>query len=200
MDRDLPELPANFSTALQSELQPGERVLYAARPDWRAEWGKLLVILLFGLFWNSIAFGFFGASFAGLTGLAAIKSDGAPASTGLLLFGLVVSIPFVLIGLASLAAPFLAVRKADNTVHAVTDARVLNVYLGPDAGAESYPLTKINFIKRRDRNNGTGNLVIGYGVETDGDGDPRPLTMDWSGIPNAQRAEALICEHAPWVR
>ena len=45
----------------------------------------------------------------------------------------------------------------------------------------------INFVKRRDRKDGFGSLSIGYGVEKDSDDDPRPLTLDWSGIPDARR-------------
>ena len=86
------------------------------------------------------------------------------------------------------------------TVHALTEARLLNVYAGHGLGAESYPLSAINFIKRRDRHNGTGNLEIGYGVEKDSEGDPRPLTLSWSGIAQVRRAETLIRENAKWVR
>ena len=82
----------------------------------------------------------------------------------------------------------------------MTDARLLNVYEGKDKGAESYPFAKVNFVQRKDRRDGSGNLQIGYGVEKDSDGDPRPLTMDWTGIPDARRAEQIIREQAKWVR
>ena len=42
MTGDLNKLSSELRKALQSELLPGERVLYASQPDWRAEWGKLL--------------------------------------------------------------------------------------------------------------------------------------------------------------
>ena len=65
---------------------------------------------------------------------------------------------------------------------------------------ESFKLETINFIKRADHRDGTGSLKIAYGVEKDSDGDPRPLTTDWPGIPDAKRAEALIRERAKWAR
>ena len=139
-------------------------------------------------------------SLGGLLGIVPFNSNGKPAGFGMNLFFFVFSLPFVAIGVAMLAAPFLGIRKSRHTVHAVTDARLLNVYVGRDKGAESYPFAKVNFIKRQDRRNGTGNLSIGYGVEKDSDGDTRPLTMDWSGIPGVQRAEAIIREQAKWVR
>lgn len=193
-------LPADLSKRLTAELAAGERVLYSAQPDWRADWGKMLVIFLFGFFWSSISFLFFGMSLGGILGLVPVKSGSQQASAALLTFMFFFSLPFVAIGLAMLAAPFLGIRKSRNTAHAVTDARVINVYGGIDAGAESYPLKAVNFVRRRDRRDGRGSLEIGYGVEKDSDGDTRPLALDWSGIPDAKRAEALIRQYANWVR
>ena len=200
MSQDLYELPADLRQALNSELQPGERVLYAGQPDWRAEWGKLTALFLFGLFWSAIAFVFFGVSAASLLGIAPMMSKGQPADIWMQLFIFVFSLPFVAIGLVFLAAPFLGIRKSRRTVHAVTDVRLLNVFGGPQGGAESYKLEAINVVKRRDLKDGFGSLSIGYGVEKDSDGDPRPLTLDWSGIPDAKRSEAIIRENAKWVR
>lgn len=198
MTGDPIRLPSDLRRALTSELNPGERVLYATQPDWRAEKGTLLAITIFGLFWSAISFTFFGVGLGGLLGLVPVNSGDAPASTGLLLFVFLFSLPFVAIGCAVLAAPVLGIRKSQRTVHAVTDTRLLNVYDAPRQGAETYPFAKLNFIKRKDRGNGTGNLQIGYGVEKDSDGDPRALTIDWSGIPDVKRAERIIREQAKW--
>ncbi len=200
MSRDISNLPAELRKALTAEIAHGERVLYAGQPDWRADWGALFAIFIFGIFWSAISFMFFGMSLGGLLGLVPFNSNGKPAGFGMNVFFFVFSLPFVAIGCAMLAAPFLGIRKSRHTVHAVTDARLINVYVGRDKGAESYPLSRVNFIKRKDRRDGTGNLSIGYGVEKDSDGDTRPLTTDWSGIPDARRAEALIREQAMWVR
>ena len=192
--------PGELRKALQSELRHGERVLYASRPDWRAEVGSLVVIFLFGLFWSSIAFVFFGMGTGGLLGLVHVQSDGAPASTGLLLFATLFSLPFVAIGVGLLSAPFLGIHKSRNTVHAVTDERLVNVTIGRAVVVDSYPLQTINFVKRRDRKDGTGSLEIGYGVGKDSDGDPRPLTIRWSGIANVKQAESAIRAQAKWAR
>lgn len=200
MGQDLYTLPDELRQALNAELQGGERVLYAGRANWRAETGKLVAIFLFGMFWSSISFVFFGFAVASLLGINPMMTDGHPSSLALQIALLCFSLPFVGIGCAFLAAPFLGIRKSNNTVHAVTDMRLLNVYSGRDAGAESYPLAKINFLKRRDKRDGAGSLNIGYGVERDSDGDPRPLAIDWTGIPNVKHAEAAIRENAKWVR
>ena len=194
MTDDLFNLPGGLRAALTDELQHGERILYAGQPDWCAEWGKLLALFLFGVFWSSISFIFFGISAGSLLGLVPMTSNGQPAGLGMQIFIFVFSLPFVAIGLAFLAAPFLGIAKSRRTVHAVTDTRVLNVYAASHGGAESYNIRTINFVKRRDRRDGFGSLSIGYGVEKDSDGDPRPLALDWSGIPEAKRAETMIYE------
>ncbi len=200
MSRDLSNLPVDLRKALNAEIAHGERVLYAGQPNWRAEWGALFAIFVFGIFWSAISFLFFGMSLGGLLGIVPFNSNGKPAGFGMNVFFFVFSLPFVAIGVAMLAAPFLGIRKSKNTVHAVTDARLINVFVGRDKGADSYPFANVNFVKRKDRRNGTGNLQIGYGVERDSDGDTKPLTMDWSGIPDARRAEQIIREQARWVR
>ena len=197
----MPRLDPELLQRLNAELSADERVLYAATPDWRAEWGKLAVIFMFGLFWSAIALTFFSLSTAAMFGLIPLQLEsGQPAQFWLRLVTWGFTLPFVAIGLLLLSAPLLGIAKSRRTVHALTEARLLNVYAGHGLGAESYPLSAINFIKRRDRHNGTGNLEIGYGVEKDSEGDPRPLTLSWSGIAQVRRAETLIRENAKWVR
>ena len=200
MSTDISKLPPGLRKALNAELADGERVLFAGQPNWRAEGGALIAILLFGIFWSAIALMLFGMSLGGLLGLVPFNSNGKPAGFGMNLFFFVFSLPFVAIGCVMLAAPLLGIRKSRHTVHAATDARLINVYTGRDKGAESYPFTKVNFVKRKDRRDGTGNLSIGYGVERDSEGDPRPLTMEWSGIPDARRAERIIRDTVNWLR
>jgi hypothetical protein len=199
MTSSLTHLTHDQRQSLAAELAPGERVLYAAQPNWRAEWGKLAAIFMFGMFWSSISFTMFVASIGAVLGYVPFNGQTHSGFSWTTLAFFAFTLPFVAIGLGCLAAPFLGVRKSRNTVHAITEQRLVNVYAGSDKGSESYPLSRVNFMKRRDRRNGTGNLQIGYGVEKDSDGDPRPLMLDWSGIPDVKRAEAIIREQAKWV-
>jgi len=142
--------------------------------------------------WSAIC-----GTFAFITGAAALgyvpfKFEGEPASPWLAAAALLFLIPFLAIGVCCLAAPLVGILKGGNTVHAITDRRLISVSAGLFKGADSYPLAGVNFIKRKDRRNGSGSLQIGYGVTHDADGDPRPLHVDWSGIPDVQRAEAAM--------
>lgn len=196
-------LPPALQRLLLAELAPGERVLYAGQPDWRAEWGKLLVTFMFGAGWTAIC-GFMAiVVWTEALGISLATPSAVPGrgmGQGFALFFGIMLVPFVLIGLACLAAPFLSVADAKRRVHAVTGTRILSLTAGRRRSVDSCKLSSVNFIKRYDRGDGSGSLEIGYGVETDGEGSPRPLTQSWPGIPDVKRAEAVIREHAKWTR
>jgi hypothetical protein len=194
-----PRLPQEVQRRLQAELAPGERLLYAGQPDWRAEWGKYLVMTLFGIGWMSICGPLAFFVWAEALGFP-VSAPGKGMPYGLAIFFALFTIPFLLIGFACLAAPFQAIRNSVRTVHAVTDQRILTTTAGKAVKVDSCKLAAVNFIKRHDARNGSGSLSIGYGVEKDSDGDPRPLTQEWPGIPDVRRAETLIRENAKWVR
>lgn len=200
MSIDLARLPPDLRSAATRELRPDEKVLYAGRPDWRSEWGKLIAIFLFGLGWSAISFTMFGVAAAAAFGLIPDSTGKGLSVSGWPMLFIVVLLPFVGIGVLLLAAPFIEIVKSARTVHLVTDLRLLSVTAGKRSEAASVSLAAVNFIKRRDGSARSGTLSIGYGVEKDSDGDPRPLEQSWSGIPDARRAEAAIRDHAKWAR
>jgi hypothetical protein len=96
---------------LQSQLQPGEHVLWAGQPD-------ALAYCLRGA-WYLVPFSLLWAGFAFFWEASALVS-GAP------LFFDLWGIPFVLIGLYLVVGRFyVAIREARRTIYAVTDRRVL---------------------------------------------------------------------------
>lgn len=199
MPTPTPRLPPDIQRRLHAELAPGERLLYAGQPNWRAEWGKYLIMALFGIGWMSICGPMALFIWAEALGFP-VTAPGKGMPQGLAIFFALFTIPFLLIGVACLAAPFQGIRNNGRTVHAITDQRILTLTMAKAAKIDSCKLAAVNFIKRRDGSNGHGSLSIGYGVEKDSDGDARPLTQDWPGIPDVKRAEALIRDHAKWAR
>lgn len=195
-----PRLPPDLQKLLNAELASGERVVYAAHPNWRAQWPQHLILLAFGLGWLSIAVPFATLIWSEALGipLPGVKTGGM--GQAMAIFFSLFIIPFLLIGVGCAAAPFLAIRKSARTVHAVTDQRLVNVSDRGKPNVESFNLQTINFVKRHDGKDGFGTLEIGYGVEKDAEGDTRPLKLDWPGIPEVKRAEAIIREHAKWAR
>jgi hypothetical protein len=199
MTTHTPRLPQDLQRHLQAELAPGERLLYAGQPNWRAEWGKYLIMIVFGVGWMSICGPMALFVWAEALGFP-VTTPGKGMPHGLAIFFALFMIPFLLVGFACLAAPYQGIRNNRRTVHAATDQRILTVTAAKAVKIDSCKLAAVNFIKRHDGSNGFGSLSIGYGVEKDSDGDPRPLTQEWPGIPDAKRAEAIIRDHAKWAR
>jgi hypothetical protein len=90
--------------------------------------------------------GFFAVAAA--LGYVPLNSGGGPPPTWLAILLVLFMVPFVAIGVGTLAAPFLAIAKSASTVHVVTNRRIINVYGGRKRGADSYPLAAIVFVKR----------------------------------------------------
>lgn len=192
MSQDLLKLPKPFRLKVQSELEAGERVHYAARPDWRPELGKYIIVFLFGAGWSAVVFPLTAGLLLDMAGLIEMGTKGLPSSmwgsAGLALF----MMPFVIIGGLVMSVPFYGISQSRRTVHVVTDRRILNVITGKTGAADSYPLQHVLSVRRKDHKSGTGNIAICYGIGKDSDGDTRALVLDWYGIPDAKKAEKLI--------
>lgn len=143
--------------ALSRELQPGERVMWKGMKLARVE-ARGFLIWLFAIPWT--AFALFWMTMAGLFS----ARDGDWFGLIFPLFGL----PFVLIGLAMFAAPFLSFFQRGRVLFAVTDARVLKLSLGRDLKVNSVPADKIRDSIRRESADGTGTIDLTLGVDVVG--------------------------------
>ena len=181
MSSSYSKLAKPLRTRLQQELQPGETVIWAGTPDWRAKWRELVTISFFSLFWNAITGTFLVVAIAGVLGL--VPPDKMKGMTWGVSIGLLVFVtPFVLIGAALVWHIVRELRAGSRRVHAVTDRRVLTVELGGRKPVDDRRRDEITFVRSTERDDGTGNLTIAVGVVRDTEGDPRPETLDWRGI------------------
>lgn len=176
---------------IEAELAPGERVLYAGRPDWRAERGTLLLIFALGLFMSAVAVPLAAATIAAALGQIPFDFNGEPASPMVALAFCLLTVPIASLGGLVLALPFLSIWRSRRAAHLVTDRRFFTVYGGGWPSTESQPIDSVNFVRRRGAG-GWRSLEIAYGVWRDADNNPRPLTITWPGIPDLERAEAAL--------
>ena len=141
--------------ALQQELRRGERVLWQGRqvarldPKMFGTWFFAIPWTAFALFWTFMAW----------TGTSHVNDDSAFStafSIGFPLFGL----PFVLVGCWMLAMPFLAMANAANTIFAVTDQRLLRLYVGRELKSDSVEADEIGRLSRSELPNGNGTLTV----------------------------------------
>jgi hypothetical protein len=155
MEMTMPMQADPLETALQHQLRRGERVLWQGRqlarlsPRMFGNWFFAIPWTGFALFWSFMAWIGAGQANDGSMG-------GQVAAIMFPLFGL----PFVLIGCWMLAAPFLARANAANTIFAVTDQRVLRLYLGSRLKVDSLEADKIGTLSRSESADGSGTLTI----------------------------------------
>jgi hypothetical protein len=180
---------------LANELSSGERLLWSGMPDA----GRTLVatspILLFGLPWiiGVAAWEIFALILVGHVFTGNSSNTPWPVAIFMAIFG----IPFVMVGLWMVRKPFEAAAKARNTIHAVTDRRIITLF-AKDLKREidSQIVHTISGIKLSERGM-LGSLQIQLGITKDSDGDTVKITQDWIGINNARGAEAAILSVAP---
>ena len=185
-------LPPWLEAAVQRETA-GESVRWTGRPGaWRAfAWTSLIWIfgipwLAFSVFWEAAVVG------------SLLMSKGAPppGSMGqtmgwvMALFG----VPFVLVGLGMLLAPFGAFRTARRTVYALTTKRFMTITAGRVRHVKSVLPEQIRSIERKERPDGSGNLRLILGYEKDSDGDVVTKAEDLVAIPDVRKVEDLLMD------
>lgn len=166
MDRMTPPTslqPDSLSLALDRELRPGERVVWQQRQIARIAY-KGFALYAFAIPWT--AFAIFWTVMAS-AGASSMQEEAGTISWAFPLFG----VPFILVGLGMMSAPFLPLFNKGKVLYAVTTERVLKVRLGREIDVESVPARRIGHIKRSERRDGSGSLRIAVGVGKDSDGD-----------------------------
>lgn len=187
-----PALRPDRKRQLDGALIPGERVRWSGQPRGRSQWASF-GIYLFAIPWT--AFSLFWERMALIPLLASLGGDDIsriPAGFSIVfpLFGL----PFVVIGLGMMAAPFLTIAKTRRTVHAVTDRRLLSIVDGRKLEVKSAFLDRIGPVERSSGRDGWGTLKVQTMSRTDSDGDRRTERLEWIGIPDVVRVERMILE------
>jgi hypothetical protein len=172
-----PVLPPEAQSRIAGELQPGEKLIWAAQPIpalyARSGWG----LAIFGIFFGGFAL--FWIAMAG--GMMWFSNDGPPgggsgigkAFSCFPLFGL----PFLAIGVGMLTAPIWMRRNAARTVYGLTDRRAILCQGKTFGGVEvrSFGPPDLTHMTRVERANGTGDLIFREVISTsyDSEGDRR---------------------------
>ncbi|MCK4564002.1 MAG: hypothetical protein KAU94_04960, partial [Verrucomicrobia bacterium] len=105
-------------------------------------------------------------------------------------------VPFVLIGIGMLSTPLWTYRKAFKTVYAITDRRAITFDGGRSTTVRSYPPEKLQDIYRKEKKDGSGDVVIVRSAWRDSDGDRRSEELGFLRIENPKEVESLLNELA----
>ena len=164
-----------------SVLQPEEHLLWSGRPDPRRVALQTLPVFILGLPWIAIALYWTAASFG-------FRMPDFSAQN-LIGFWPVFGFLFILMGLVLTALPFLAYRRANRTVYAITDRRCLIITAGDRTYVDAYGEEDIGSVKRIERRNGTGDLVFTASASGAAKDASRVRKAVFYGIPEIRQAE-----------
>lgn len=179
--------------ALDRELAEGERVIWQAAQAGRVETSGFL-IYIFAVPWTGFSIMWTILAAAG----ASQMGDESFGWIGLAfpLFG----VPFILVGLAMLSAPWIPLFQKGRVLYAVTNRRVLRISLGRELVVKSLPGKRIGLIERRESRDGTGLLKLAAKVGEDSDGDARTEFFEVGRIADVKGAHDAIDELAKRAR
>ncbi|MBT8389756.1 MAG: hypothetical protein HKM91_04380 [Altererythrobacter sp.] len=155
--------PDPLELALSREMRSGERVVWQGRQIARVA-SSGFGIYFFAIPWT--AFALFWTAMASW-GASEMQSGTGALSWAFPLFG----VPFILVGLGMLSAPFLPLFNKGKVLFAVTNQRLIRIRLGRKLVTKSVPARRIGPVERSENRDGIGSLRIAVKVGIDSDGD-----------------------------
>ncbi|MFN2099976.1 hypothetical protein [Altererythrobacter sp. MF3-039] len=170
--------------ALERELRDRERIL------WQGEQIARIAIKGFALYFFAIpwtAFAVFWTAMASL-GAREMQDEASWLAWAFPAFG----IPFILVGIGMLGAPFLPALQKGKVLYAVTNQRVLRIKAGRSFSVKSVPARRIGMVERSEKADGSGSLKIAIGIGTDSDGDRTTEYFELGEVENVRSAHDQI--------
>ncbi|MEO5368099.1 MAG: hypothetical protein H7831_17455 [Magnetococcus sp. WYHC-3] len=176
-------IPSELEDRVKRELELGERIHWMAQPAPRFFTARSTAAFLFAIPWTAFAvFWICGAS-------GFKMPDFSKGGFGFFpLFGL----PFLLIGFAMLSSPLWAYRKAFKTVYVITDRRAITFDAGWTTTIRSYPPDKLQNIHRKEKRDGTGDVVLGQQVWSGSEGGQQAQDLGFLNIREPKAVEQML--------
>ena len=183
------QIPQELKEKVDRELEPEERILWMDMPIPTFFTRESKKIFLFGTVFTSFAiFWTFGA--AGFT-IPNLKEVSNPMQLVAILFPLF-GIPFILIGFYMLANPLVAYRNAFKTVYVITDRRAITFESGWSKTIRSYPPSRLLNVYRKERRDGTGDVIISSEKWIESEDDKRSKDLGFFQIREPRAVEMML--------
>ncbi|GMW00805.1 MAG: hypothetical protein AMXMBFR84_19420 [Candidatus Hydrogenedentota bacterium] len=174
---------SNMNTRLRDmierQLLPGEHIAWMGQPVPRFFTGRAVGAMVFGAAWiGFIAFFFYDVTRYFDSGLLSLLTG-----------------PFLAIGIGLMAGgPLWAYRDATHTHYVVTNQRVLIVNSAWGFSLTAFKPSELSQMRRRERRNGMGDIVIRYQEGYDDQGDFHAEEWGLMNLPNPREIEAILLE------
>ncbi|MEO0843418.1 MAG: hypothetical protein AAFY21_07285 [Cyanobacteria bacterium J06641_2] len=179
------QIPNELRKKVHKELEAGETIRWVEQPVPRFFTASSIGSILFGIPWTSFAlFWIWGALGFKLPDIR----EGIQSQHLFALFGL----PFVLVGFGMLSSPIWVWLAARKTVYLITNQRAISIQGGLSTTIRSYSPSQLKDIYRKERADGSGDVVISVRLLKDSDGDKRSEEIGFMGVRNAQEVEKIL--------
>ena len=177
------QIPHDLREKVDRELEPSKHVQWLQMPVPRYFTTGSTSAFLFGIPWTAFAI-FWTVSAAWGTS----KTGGFGLFRAFPLFG----VPFILIGLGMLSSPLWAYRKALRTIYVVTDRRAITFDGGRTTTIRSYPADRLADVYRKERKDGTGDVIIARRAWRDSEGDRQSEELGFLRIRDPKTVETML--------
>jgi len=179
------KIPKELRRKIESELQPGEFIRWVEQPIPHFFTAASIASVLFAIPWTSFSiFWMWGALGSELPDLR----EGLRPQHLFALFGL----PFVLSGFGMLSSPVWVWQAARKTVYLVTDKRAISIEGGWSTAIRSYFPDQLKDVYRKERADGTGDVIILIKRWKDSDGDDRSEEIGFLRVRNPREVENIL--------
>ena len=176
-------IPRPLQETVDREIESGERIEWIDMPIPRFFTPVATGAFLFAIPWTAFAiFWICGASGFRLPDFSKSGFSFFP------FFG----VPFVLIGLAMLSSPLWAYRKAFKTVYVITNKRAITFDGGWSTTIRSYPPGKLQDLYRKEKRDGSGDVIISRRAWRDSEGDRQAEELGFLRIRNPKEIEQML--------
>ena len=174
-------IPGELRSKVDEELEPGEAIQWMDGPVPKFFTSKSTGAFVFGIPWTAFAvFWTFMVHKAG-------SSPGNDTGNLTYLFG----IPFILIGFLLLTSPLFEYRRSFRTVYVVTNRRAIILEGKTTTTIKSYPPRKLKNLYRKERGNGTGDVVLEQHYWRD-EGSMNSEEIGFTQINSVKDVEAML--------
>lgn len=178
-------IPRDLKDRVKRELEADERILWMAQPIPRFFTVRSTASFLFAIPWTAFAI-FWMCAASGFK-----FPDFSQAGFSFFpLFGL----PFLLIGIGLLSAPWRMYRKAFKTIYAITDRRAMILESGRATAIRSYPPDRLRNIYRKEKNDGTGDVIFDSFAGSGSDAERPALMFGFLNIYDPKTVEHILRE------
>jgi hypothetical protein len=173
-------IPQSLRDTVNRELERDERIEWMGMPKRVFFTPVATGAFLFGIPWTAFAL-FWTAG-------AAQGAENGGLFSLFPFFGL----PFILTGLGMLCAPIWAYWHAGKSVYVITDRRALTFDGGWSTTVRSYPPDKLTDVFRREKQDGSGDVIIARHAWRDADGDRQSEELGFLRVANAKDVERRL--------